>query len=301
MASLRGGAAVASRNVSTHASADPLIRAFEWNDTHLDRPRQAFDLRYLRSRLSHPGHHRSTTVAETLTARDIDTAICPTPAPVNETEALALADGSGRCTDGAAGLQRTTRLLIGVQSTVRSVSRRDAIRATWLRWTDGETLTCFVIGGLGLSTAQRAAVADENVPRGDVLTLRGAGDGRCFLNLAKMWAWWRHAAARFLRPGSPVTHVGRVDDDVFVALPRLQALLDHPLHPPPPSPPRPSPPPPSPPLHRHQAVLRRPLHCRKYLLFGSLAFSGYNAVNLTKCGFSWGQGKGPYRRSAFHR
>ena len=234
-------------NVSTNA----LLRAYAWDSSTLDQPVAPYNIQRLKSLQR----------------------LCSPPRPdLNDHVTVPLPEsGSGRCVDGAAGLRRSTRLVVGVQSTVGSLARRDAIRGTWRRWADAEaTLVCFVVGGVGLTTAQRVALATENAPLGDVLAMRGVGDGRCFLNMAKMWAWWRDAAHSFLQPGSRVTHVARTDDDAFVSLPGLLGLV-------------------------------RQLHCLPHMFFGSLAYSGYNAPRFTKCGFSWSPGRSTYRRTPFFK
>ena len=244
-----GMPAIASRDAN--ASTNALLRAYAWDSSTLDQPVASYNIQRLRSlqRLCRP----------------------PRPDLNDHVTVLLPESGSGRCVDGAAGLRRSTRLVVGVQSTVGSLARRDAIRGTWRRWADAEaTLVCFVVGGVGLTTAQRGALATENAPLGDVLAMRGAGDGRCFLNMAKMWAWWRDAAHSFLQPGSRVTHVARTDDDAFVSLPGLLGLV-------------------------------RQLHCLPHMFFGSLAYSGYNAPRFTKCGFSWSPGRSTYRRTPFFK
>jgi len=246
-----GGMAAIASTGDANASTNELLRTYAWDSSTLDRPVASYNVQRLKS----------------LQRR------CSPPRPdLNDHVTVLLPEsGSGRCVDGAAGLRRSTRLVVGVQSTVGSLARRDAIRGTWRRWADAEaTLVCFVVGGAGLTTAQRGALATENAPLGDVLAMRGVGDGRCFLNMAKMWAWWRDAAHSFLQPGSRVTHVARTDDDAFVSLPGLLGLV-------------------------------RQLHCLPHMFFGSFAYSGYNAPRFTKCGFSWAPGRSTYRRTPFFK
>ena len=107
-------------------------------------------------------------------------------------------------------------LLIGVQSTHSGRRRRDAIRASWMKWTDrnSSTMVCFLVGGLA-SSAELTAFRAEAAETHDMLSLPSVEDGRCFLAIDKMHAWWRVAAADFInRADSRITHVARVDDDV---------------------------------------------------------------------------------------
>ena len=184
------------------------------------------------------------------------------------TAATLLAFASSPCAAaGASRASESLRLLVGVQSTPqpRSRRRRDAIRASWKRWAAQErgVTVCFVIGRRGLSPRQQADVELETKQHDDLLLLDVRDGSASFPAAAKMLAWWRWAASRLLPPpsasGTPRPARGfavKTEEDVFIHLP-----------------------------HLHSELLR--LRCHPLLFSGQLAYSGYNPVRLSGCGWSW--------------
>ena len=149
-------------------------------------------------------------------------------------------------------------LLMGVHTSPVNRVRRDAIRKSWATWTTTGSAVCYVLGVRGLSGSVDNLVAAEASERGDVLRLPHVNDGGCHMTIQKAHAWWAWAA------NSSVPYLGRVDDDTYVHLPNLEATL-------------------------------RPLHCHAHLVYGMLAYVGYNPQTFRKCGFSWG-GTGAWRK-----
>ena len=152
---------------------------------------------------------------------------------------------------GKAGI----RLLIGVHTSPLTQVRRDAIRKTWARGysaTSNSTLACFVVGAGGsrVPPELRRQLEAENRAHGDLLVLPNVEDGHCHITVEKAHAWWAWAA------GTSVPHIARVDDDTFVHTPNLMSAVT-------------------------------PLACHRYLVFGVLAYVGYNPSTFRKCGFSW--------------
>ena len=54
-----------------------------------------------------------------------------------------------RCTDRPGAIGRGVRLLLGVHSVPSGRVRRDAIRASWMRWPSASVLVCFLLGARG--------------------------------------------------------------------------------------------------------------------------------------------------------
>lgn len=142
-------------------------------------------------------------------------------------------------------------LLIGVHTSPMTQVRRIAIRRTWAAYSSNASLVCFIVGLAGLSEAVQQSLREESTTHGDLVLLPDVEDGRCHITIQKAHGWWRWAA------NTGVGHVARVDDDAFVHIPRLEAAL-------------------------------APLRCHPRLVFGALAYVGYNPATFRKCGYSWG-------------
>lgn len=99
------------------------------------------------------------------------------------------------------------------------------------------------------------------------MRLTGVVDGRCHVSIAKAHAWWRWAvrwAAASNRLSTGVAHIARVDDDTFLHLPNLEADMGR-------------------------------LHCHPRLVYGLIAWVGYNPHTFVKCGYSW-RGNGAWSK-----
>ena len=118
-----------------------------------------------------------------------------------------------RCSDPAAEMHASgVVLLIGIHSspTRKSQRRREAIRASWLRWESvgRSVLCCFLVGGRGLSRQDSRFLETEAREYGDVLLLEDVAD-RCALTISKTVAWWRAAAQLISVGGRSISHVVR--------------------------------------------------------------------------------------------
>ena len=193
------------------------------------------------------------------------TRACAAGVPASSSTVLAsTSHASATCMDGAETLRtKRLRLLIGVHSAPAGRRRRDAIRESWMRWPSvgRSTLVCFLVGTGQLPPAALDSLTTEAALHRDLVLLRDVADV-CVLSMPKAYAWWRHAAT--LLP-SGAAHVGKFDDDTFVNVPRLEAHLDT-------------------------------LRCHRHLLYGTIAYSGYNPETFGKCAFSWGSVHSPYKK-----
>ena len=122
-----------------------------------------------------------------------------------------------------------------------------------MKWDSGTTLTCFLIGNVGLDAHVREGMEAEADLHGDIKMLP-ATDG-CVLSIPKCYAWWR-AAAAYLQPTGSIKFVGKADDDVFIHMPNL-----------------------------HQALSG--LSCLPHVSFGAHAVAGYRPTDFRKCGWAW--------------
>ena len=173
-----------------------------------------------------------------------------------------IVDGAHRPTcgaDAAALSAAGVRLLIGVMTgpAPSHAARRDAIRASWMRWESvgSSALVCFLLGGRGLRPDQQAALSAEAERHGDIMWLPDVADEG--VPTLKGYAWWTAAAARLdPRRGVGVAHVAKVDDDSFLRVANLQADL-------------------------------AALSCASHLYYGHLAFTGYDPSTWQMCGWSW--------------
>ena len=150
------------------------------------------------------------------------------------------------------------RILVGVHTSPLTSTRRDAIRNTWAAYNTSGTLVCFIVGLGGLSPEVKQSLLSERMQHGDLVFFPTVEDGHCHISMEKAFSWWWWAAA------TNVPHIARVDDDTFLHLPNLQRLL-------------------------------QPIACHTHLVYGVLAFVGYNPHTFRKCGFSW-RGDGNWRR-----
>ena len=158
--------------------------------------------------------------------RRLHTQLCPSDADEPPGSGR-ISPATVRCDEEASRIGASgVRLLLGVHTGPKSVDRRAGIRATWMNWQrTTSTLVCFLLGRQGVGQAVQRQVEAEAASHRDVLWLRfNASEGaRPRLTIAKAAAWWQ-AAAAMLGPGS-ATLVGRADDDSFVVLPRLAAVV----------------------------------------------------------------------------
>ena len=207
---------------------------------------------------------------------------------------------------------RGVRLVLGVTSAPDrwGALRRAGIRQTWMHYpgVGQSTLVCFVVGRRRVRRKDLVRLDAEAALHGDLVFLRGTVDGQGpFVTISKLHAWFRLASellglidrgesgggggesgggsgalssaeAAQLHPSSPrhpiggyaaaaahsVRHIGKVDDDTFIHVPELQRELDA-------------------------------LHCVRGLYIGNLAYSGYNPLTFTKCGFDYSPSGGRYR------
>ncbi|KAL3909404.1 MAG: hypothetical protein SGPRY_009441 [Prymnesium sp.] len=152
----------------------------------------------------------------------------------------------------------TLTLLIGVMSSTLSLDRRQAIRATWMSWEGGGNtfLACFVLGSVGVSKMQQKEMGSREA--NDLVWLEKVRDAGV-LSIHKVWEWWR-LAARWPH----VSFVAKTDDDSFLNIPVLLTDLCH-------------------------------LTCIPRLVYGGIAYSGYNPCTYQACGWSW-QDQREYKR-----
>ena len=177
------------------------------------------------------------------------------PAPVRPVKRV---PGGWRCQERERLGEQGVGLLVGVHTSPLNRARRDAIRPTWASYPTNSTLVCFIIGLGGLTDETRGALQTESAAYGDMVLLPGVRDGTCHITMEKAFGWWSWAA------GTAVPHIARVDDDTFVHLPTMESVL-------------------------------APLACHRMLVFGMLAYVGYNPLTFRKCGFGW-TGDGPWKR-----
>lgn len=217
---------------------------------------------------------------------------------------------------------RGVRLVMGITSSPDKwgAKRRNGIRETWFRYDmmGQAAIACFVVGRRGVRPRDSMALDREAQRHGDMIFLRATFDGKGpFVTITKLHAWFRIASemlglidrgggissassssssadgssslavedfeslsaseVRRLHPESPrrvlasaelfesVRHVAKVDDDTFIIVPKLLSELDS-------------------------------LHCQRNVYYGNFAFSGYNPITFTKCGFDYGPQGGRYRK-----
>ena len=147
------------------------------------------------------------------------------------------------------------RLIIGVMSAPLAQQRRAAIRRSWSKvHTTNSSLACFVVGsaGAGVPFEVRERLVQENDMHDDLVLLPGVEDGNCHMTIEKAHAWWAWAAA------TSVPYIARTDDDSFVHLQRLEAAIS------------------------------RLAPCYTRLVFGMIAYVGYDPSKFRKCGYAWG-------------
>ena len=178
------------------------------------------------------------------------------PALTRESQLQPPARPKLQCSDSAARVNAAgVTVLIGIHTSPGAgLPRRTAIRETWMKWDMFKTLTCFLIGSVGLDRQKRESVESEAALHGDIKMLP-ATDG-CVLSIPKCYAWWR-AAAAYLQPSGSIQFVGKADDDVFINMPNF-----------------------------HQALSG--LSCLPHVSFGAHAAAGYRPTDFRKCGWSWG-------------
>jgi hypothetical protein len=110
--------------------------------------------------------------------------------------------------------------VIGILSTPSRRAFRDASRQTWHRRLPASMPSWFALRGLGLP--HNSAVYDEAAAHGDVILLAAQSNlSRALGPLHSVYLWYRcavrmHAAAPF---------VGRLDDDTWLHVPAVEALL----------------------------------------------------------------------------
>lgn len=176
--------------------------------------------------------------------------------------------GRGSCADGAEALAAAgVWMLIGVQTGPFNGARRDGIRASWKRWEQDTAgvLVCFLLGRVGLPSADLAALDAEEQRHRDILWLENATDAG--VPTIKGYHWWRAAARRLPPPGAArgVRIAAKVDDDSFLHLGNLAGDM-------------------------------RRLHCVTHLHYGSMAFTGYDPSVWQMCGWSWQPYGGNFRK-----
>ena len=149
-------------------------------------------------------------------------------------------------------------LLIGIMSSAGGSGRRRAIRDSWMRWEGAgrDYVACFALGAAGVSASHQRTIAASEPE--DLLWLREVADAGV-LSIHKVWAWWRLAAT-----WRGVTHVAKTDDDAFLHLPNVLADLSL-------------------------------LACVPTLVYGGIAYAGYNPQVYRMCGWSW-QSKRSYEQ-----
>lgn len=149
------------------------------------------------------------------------------------------------------------RVLVGVLVAPfgSGAKRRNAIRETWMRYSDvGQSVVvCFALGSRGISRRAR-----KKLDAADVLWLDTDDAG--ILSMHKVFLWWRAAS----RGAASFTHAAKVDDDSYLHVPNLL----------------------------HELSLRATV---PHLVLGGLAHAGYNPQTFRMCGWQWQRGGASWR------
>ena len=173
-----------------------------------------------------------------------------------------------RCSELRSARHRT-RLLVGVHSSPGGHARRAAIRSTWMRWPSvgRTTMVCFLIGRpLANDQWLTRRLRDESNRHGDMIFLDVVERGK--LSIAKALAFWRMAADLVVSSTSTARAtraIGAEQRPLFIAKTDDDAVLNLPM------------------LERSLAQVS----CVPYLYYGAFAFTGYDTVRFSNCGFSW--------------